>query len=317
MMKRMVAMGAEILKAGGVVAFPTETVYGLGGDAQNPRAVARIFAIKQRPHFDPLIVHIGTRDQLGQVAAPVPHAAERLMEAFWPGPLTVIVEKNPAIPDLVTSGLRGVGVRMPRNRIARDLILAAETPIAAPSANAFGGVSPTRVEHVLADLGDRIDFLIDGGACEVGIESTIISFMGPVPILLRPGGVALEDIENVVGPVTVPGRTEHEHASPGRFNRHYAPRTPLVLLESIDRVPTAERMGLLTLDSVESEAPFRRVEVLSASGDLSEAACNLFAALKRLDTAELDMIVAMPVPNVGLGRAINDRLVRAAKNRDR
>jgi L-threonylcarbamoyladenylate synthase len=278
--------------------------------------VARIFSAKRRPHFDPLIVHVGGNDQLGLVAAVIPDAARRLMAAFWPGPLTVIVPKSASIPDLVTSGLPTVAVRMPAKRIARELILAAETPVAAPSANSFGGVSPTRAEHVRADLGDAVDMIVDGGPCEVGVESTIVSCVGSVPALLRPGGVPLEAVEEVIGKVIVPDQTDRTHVSPGRFKRHYAPQTPLLLTDTLTAPPDAERVGLLSFREPPSRSGFTHVEVLSQHGDLAEAACNLFAALKRLDAAGLDLILAHAVPEEGLGRAVNDRLRRATRDRD-
>ncbi|MBD3316986.1 MAG: threonylcarbamoyl-AMP synthase [Chitinivibrionales bacterium] len=311
-----VTHAGRMVGAGGLVAFPTETVYGLGADAFNERAVARIFSVKKRPRFDPLIVHIASPDQLALVTTGVPDTAKRLIEAFWPGPLTVIVEKSPKVPELVTAGLRGVGVRMPGNQIARDLIAAAQTPIAAPSANSFGGVSPTCADHVRADLGEHVDAIIDGGSCTVGIESTIISCMGPEPVLLRPGGIALEDIEKHVGPVDVPDQNEYKHASPGRIGRHYAPHTPVTLVDACRCPPVGKRTGLLSLRETGIEGAFYRVETLSRSGDLSEAACNLFSALKSLDAPGVDSIMAVRVPNTGLGRAINDRLMRAAKKHD-
>ncbi len=311
-----VAHAARIIKAGGLVAFPTETVYGLGADAFDETAVARIFSVKKRPRFDPLIVHIAYMNQVEQVAASVPDTARKLMEAFWPGPLTVIVEKSPKVPELVTAGLPGVGLRMPAKQMALDLIAAAKTPIAAPSANPFGSISPTSAEHVREGLGEEVDFIINGGPCEVGVESTIISCMESQPVLLRPGGIPLEDIEARVGKVIIPDRGDYRHASPGRFTRHYAPGTPVVLGDPHEYTGLEKRVGVLTLKAAQFDAVLYRVEVLSPSGDLSEAACNLFSALKRLDASGVDLIVATPVPNTGLGRAINDRLYRAAQSRD-
>lgn len=316
MLRDSIELGARVIRAGSLVAFPTETVYGLGADVFNEKAVTRIFAVKNRPRFDPLIVHIGSMDQLHLVTESLPGMAQQLIDAFWPGPLTVIVKKHPRIPDLVTAGLPGVGVRMPSGQIARDLIAAANTPIAAPSANSFGSISPTRAEHVHMDLGDLVDLVIDGGPCVVGIESTIISCMDDVPVLLRPGGVPLEDVERVVGEVIVPGKDDCAHASPGRFQKHYAPTTPVVLDDPEKYVLSGKRLGVLAFQSTESDIPFHRVEILSPSGDLSEAAGNLFAALKRLDSSGVDVIIARTFPEEGLGRAINDRLMRAAQKTD-
>jgi L-threonylcarbamoyladenylate synthase len=309
----VVVRAAHIIKAGGLVAFPTETVYGLGADAFNQDAVARIFSVKKRPRFDPLIVHIASLEQVEQVAAKASDTARRLIEAFWPGPLTIIVEKSRRISELVTAGLPGVGVRMPAGRIARDLIAAAGTPIAAPSANSFGAISPTQAEHVRADLGDQVDCIIDGGACEIGLESTIISCMDSRPALLRPGGAALEDIQRCIGPVDIPHRKEYPHAAPGRFSRHYAPATPVVLVDVVQRPPAGTRAGLLSLRKTDYEDDFHLVETLSRKGDLTEAASNFFSALQRLDAAGVDLIMATRVPDTGLGRAINDRLARAAQ----
>lgn len=315
MREKAIPRAADIIKSGGLVAFPTETVYGLGADARNDQAVARIFSVKRRPYFDPLIVHIGARSQLDLVAAEIPETAERLMAAFWPGPLTVVVAKTAAIADLVTAGLSTVAVRMPGKRIARDLILSAETPVAAPSANSFGRISPTTAEHVRADLGDSVDMILDGGPCEVGIESTIVSCVHTVPVLLRPGGLPLEAVQEVVGQILVPDPTDRTHVSPGRFKRHYAPRTPLLLGNAPRSLSQRKRVGLLSFREPPSREGYTVVEVLSPRGDLAEAACGLFAALKRLDAAELDLIVAERVPEEGLGRAINDRLRRAAQDR--
>ncbi len=314
-MENEIRKAASIIRSGGTVAFPTETVYGLGADALNEEAVSKIFSIKRRPRFDPLIVHIGSLDQIELIAANVPEKAVRLTEAFWPGPLTIIVEKKEIIPDLVTSGLPAVGIRMPRNQTALELINAAQTPVAAPSANSFGCISPTCAQHVEDDLGDRVDMIIDGGSCTVGIESTIISFTQPTPSLLRPGGTALEDIRKVIGEIFVPDPDDLKHASPGRFSKHYAPLTPLILTDEICSVPEGKRLGLLTFREPANAGKFDHVEILSSTGDLAQAACNLFSALKRLDAAGPELILATRVPDIGLGKAINDRLYRASQKR--
>ena len=313
MLTSQIEEAAKIIRMGGIVAFPTETVYGLGANAFDTKAVARVFDVKGRPRFDPLIVHIGAWEQLEQVAMEMPQKAVKLIEVFWPGPLTVIVKKRPAISDLVTAGLDGVGIRMPRNEIARKLITCADTPIAAPSANTFGCISPTCAQHVRSDLGNAVDLIVDGGTCEVGIESTILSFMEDIPILLRPGGIPLEDIEAVIGHVEIAGKSVLSHSSPGRLPKHYAPRTPMVLYGSNVPVLNHARIGLLALERPIEGKEFVAVEILSRTGNLAEAASNLFAALKRLDQAGLDLIIATPVPDHGLGRAINDRLERAAQ----
>ena len=317
---------AGVIRRGGVVAFPTETVYGLGANAFDARAAARVFEIKRRPYFDPLIVHICEKDRLGVLAADVPEAARMLTDAFWPGPLTVVLPKKPDVPDIVTAGLPGVALRLPSNEIARGLIRAAGVPIAAPSANLFGSVSPTSAEHVREQLGAAADMVIDGGECSVGIESTIVSFMGERPTLLRPGGLALEEIEAVLGTVAVPESAEAVNQSPGRSGTHYATSTPLVQVSGINDINTLRinpskpiaKLGLIALSPASVPDPAAlppsvvNIEYLSASGDLREAACRLFAAMRRLDGAGLDAIAVLPIPTTGLGLAINDRLGRAA-----
>jgi L-threonylcarbamoyladenylate synthase len=326
---------AGIIRRGGVVAFPTETVYGLGADAFDAKAVARVFEVKRRPYFDPLILHVCEKDWLGDLAVDVPKSARMLIDALWPGPLTVVLPKKPAVPDIATSGLPGVALRLPSNEIARDLIRAAGVPVAAPSANLFGSVSPTAAEHVRAQLGGAVDMIIDGGECSVGIESTIVSFMGDRPTLLRPGGVALEDIEAVVGKLIIPNNDELVNQSPGRSGTHYATRTPLVRIGGVDEInsigddnsintvrinpskPIA-KIGVIALSPASIPNPAAlpptvvSIEYLSDTGDLREAACRLFAAMRRLDGAGVDAIAALPVPEFGLGLAINDRLSRAA-----
>jgi len=308
-----VARAAALIRSGGVVAFPTETVYGLGADATNAAAVAQIFAIKARPSFDPLIVHIEGAAMLDAVAAQVPDPARALLAAFWPGPLTVVLPKSVAIPDIVTAGLPSVAVRQPDHPVARALLRAAGRPIAAPSANPFGYVSPTSAAHVDAQLGARVPLILDGGPCRVGIESTIISFIGATPALLRPGGIGLEDIERVIGTVHLAADAPLPSA-PGQLPSHYAPRTPLELVAQLADIPAAARTAaaLLLPRPDPAAVGFACVEVLSDDGDLTVVAANLFAALRRLDAAGYTRLFALPVAEVGLGRAIMDRLRRAS-----
>jgi L-threonylcarbamoyladenylate synthase len=304
---------AQIIQDGGLVAFPTETVYGLGADATNPLAVARVFEVKNRPQFDPLIVHVADLRQAEILVTRFPKDAFKLAEKFWPGPLTLVLPKGSVIPDLVTSSLPSVALRVPHHPVALELIQASGRPIAAPSANPFGGISPTTAQHVRRSLGEKIDFILDGGPCLIGVESTVISFMGEIPVLLRPGGLALEEIEAVIGPVTVGVSTSGAAPqAPGQLESHYAPRTPMALLDRIPELDKNKRTGLLSLGPPADFSPFQAVEILSSSGDLREAAANLFAAMRRLDELGLDQIVALQVPSQGLGRAINDRLTRAA-----
>lgn len=311
-----VAHAARLLRDGKLVSFATETVYGLGANALDVNAVARVFAVKNRPHFDPLIVHIAERSWLPRLVASWTETAERLANRFWPGPLTLVLPKTEMVPDLVTSGLPSVAVRMPSHPLALELLRLADVPVAAPSANLFGQLSPTRAEHVVERLGDQIDYVLDGGPCSVGVESTVLLLEPDRAVLLRPGGVSLEAIEAVIGTVALPSRettSNHEATpSPGMLPQHYAPRTPLTVVEDPSQVSSPERCGLLTLQPHPAAARFVAVEVLSASGDPTEAAANFFAALRRLDAASVERIIATPFSNQGLGRALNDRLSRAA-----
>jgi L-threonylcarbamoyladenylate synthase len=306
---------AHVLRDGGLVAFPTETVYGLGAAAFDVQAVARVFEAKGRPHFDPLIVHIGTSDRVAAVARSFPEIAQRLAARFWPGPLTLVVPKSVEVPDLATSGLDTVGVRIPDHPLALEMLSAAGVPVAAPSANLFGRTSPTTAAHVIEQLGDRIDVVLDGGPCRVGLESTVVLATGTAPVVLRLGGVSVEELEAVVGPVEIAHLNVTEETarrSPGRLPQHYAPRCRLMLVDDFGAVRPAADVGILAFSKSPSHGRFGAVEVLSTSGDLREAAANLFAAVRRLDAAGLRLIVAEPVPDHDLGRAINDRLRRAA-----
>jgi L-threonylcarbamoyladenylate synthase len=306
---------AEIIKKGGLVAFPTETVYGLGADAFNPLAVARIFEVKKRPYFDPLIVHVSDPADLEMLVRKIPSNAKKLIERFWPGPLTVVLLRKKEVPDIVNAGLPTVAIRMPNHPMALSLIEQADCPIAAPSANPFGYLSPTTAEHVRDQLGDEIDFILDGGPCEVGVESTIISFSGKKPGLLRPGGVPLEEIESIIGTVEVNPIEEGRPAAPGMLPRHYAPRTPIILDWDEKNFDSnkGKKVGLLAFREPKRSLKFLHVEILSKKGDFREAAANLFAAIRRLDNLNLDLILADAIPEIGLGRAIMDRLRRASR----
>lgn len=311
-----IRQAAACIQAGGVVAFPTETVYGLGADALNERAVAQVFAIKQRPAFDPLIVHIAQVDAVPRYASGIDGRARMLMQRCWPGPLTLVLPKQPVIPDLVTAGLGTVGLRMPAHPVALSLLHAAGTPIAAPSANPFGYVSPTTAQHVQDTLGEKIELILDGGPCPVGLESTVCALSGEEAVVLRPGGLSVEEIEALIGPVRLPSSTDADPRSPGTLPQHYAPRVPLTLLapgQAIPQPSPQERVGLLSFRPVPAAAAYyTHQEALSAEGDLLEAAANLFAALHRFDRLGLDRLVVEAVPEQGLGRAIMDRLRRAA-----
>jgi L-threonylcarbamoyladenylate synthase len=309
---RTIYRAAEIIKEGGIVAFPTETVYGLGADAFNPLAVARIFEVKRRPYFDPLIIHVANPSNVEELVIEIPSNARKLIEKLWPGPLTVVLFKEENIPDIVSAGLPTVAIRMPNHSMALALIKECKCPIAAPSANPFGYLSPTTAEHVRDQLGDQVDLILDGGPCPVGVESTILSFLEEKPRLLRPGGVSLEEIESIIGKVEI-SPVEDRPSAPGMLLRHYAPRTPIVLdwNEKNLNLYRDKNIGLLVFQEPKDNLKFHSVEVLSTKGDLREAAANLFAAIRRLDALNLDLIVAESIPEVGLGRAIMDRLQRA------
>lgn len=306
----------RIITSGGLVAFPTETVYGLGCDAMNAEAAAKVFEAKQRPQFDPLIVHIADLTQLEMVIASLPAVGQRLIDAFWPGPLTLVLPKQPAIPDLITAGLSTVAVRMPNHPVAQSLIREAGTPIAAPSANLFGYVSPTTAQHVAAGLGNTVDLILDDGPCPIGVESTIVSLAGSQPELLRPGSITIEQLSSIVGSIRQSLSVNHTPIAPGQLSRHYATQTPLTVLASAGARPILKdgvRAGLLIHSHPrDTDDHFAAVEVLSSTGDLREAARHLFAALRRLDSLGLDRIYAEPCQEKGLGVAIMDRLHRCA-----
>lgn len=313
-----IAEAARCLAAGGLVAFPTETVYGLGADATNGQAVARLYAAKGRPAFNPLIAHVADADAARKLAQ-LDDDAARLAAAFWPGPLTLVLPKAAGcvVADLATAGLDSIAVRVPRHAGAQQLLLTFGKPIVAPSANRSGHVSPTTAAHVLADLRGRIDLIVDGGATPVGVESTIVACLGE-PALLRPGGVPSEAVERVLGrtlnrPSVDAASDDDAPLAPGMLASHYAPRTALRLEAS--SVETGEALLAFGPKLVPGAEGAARVLNLSQRGDLIEAAANLFAYLRALDTAGAKAIAAMPVPQTGLGEAINDRLVRAAAPR--
>jgi L-threonylcarbamoyladenylate synthase len=314
--KELIQRAAEIIRRGGIVAFPTETVYGLGADAFNPLAVARIFEVKRRPHFDPLIVHVANLADVKNLVKEIPPDTQKLIGHFWPGPLTVVLLKEEDIPDIVTAGLPTVAIRMPNHPMALSLIRESKCPIAAPSANPFGYLSPTTAEHVREQLDDQVDLILDGGPCPVGVESTILSFLEEKPRLLRPGGVSLEEIESIIGKVEISPLEEDKPSAPGMLARHYAPRTPIVLDWNEKKLdPYKDRkIGLLSFKEPRNSLRSAHVEVLSKEGDLREAAANLFAAIRRLDRLNLDFILAEAIPEKGLGRAIMDRLRRASQS---
>lgn len=319
---------AALLGDGSLVGMPTETVYGLAADALNEAAVAKVFEAKQRPSFDPLIVHVLDREQASALAM-FNEQADRLANAFWPGPMTLVLPRKldgrgqAIVPDLVTAGLDSVGLRVPDHRVALALLKASKRPLAAPSANTFGSISPTLAQHVVDELGDKVGIVLDGGPCDRGVESTVVRITGPGVEVLRLGALPVELIEQVIdGPVSVrqpsssPGLEKQAKPSPGMVDRHYAPGTAMRLfedMETLDAFEPAGRWALLYVGSTPGHA--ERYEVtrnLSDSGDLAFAAAALFSTLRELDGLGLDGIAALAVENQGLGRAINDRLKRGS-----
>ncbi len=314
-----VAAAARCLAGGGLVAFPTETVYGLGADATNPAAVARIYQAKDRPSFNPLIAHVGDIGAARQIAR-FEATAMALAEAFWPGPLTLVLPKTSdcTVADLATAGLDTIAIRLPAHPLARQILRAFGGPVVAPSANLSGHVSPTTAEHVQSDLAGRIDLIVDGGAVEVGVESTIVGCFDE-PMLLRPGGLPRGEIERVLGRPLAQPKQDPDHGSgqplaPGMLASHYAPRTR-VRLDAAE-IEAGEALLAFGSDAVPGVDAAAAVMNLSAQGDLNEAAANLFGYLRALDVCGARAIAVMPVPRHGLGEAINDRLRRAAVGRE-
>ncbi len=303
---------ALLLQRGGVVAFPTETVYGLGADVFQPEAIAKIFELKGRPLFNPLIAHISDPDMLERLTEDVSRTAARLMDAFWPGPLTLVFRKDENVPDIVTGGNQTVAVRMPSHPMAMELISKADSPIAAPSANAFGKTSPTTAAHVIEQLGTDGYSLIDGGASRVGVESTVLSLVHNRPLLLRAGGLSVEAIEKITGPVEYAKEPQLANLeSPGMLASHYSPHTPFILKSGEPEDNPDSRTGLLLFTDcgIESSGP---VEILSHRANTAEAAINLYAAMRRLDRLNLEKIIAYRLPEEGLGKAVNDRITKAS-----
>ncbi len=306
-----VAKARELLSRSLLVAIPTETVYGLAANALNEEATLHIFEVKQRPKFDPLIVHGANRDQLSEYVTEFPEWAKALTETFWPGPLTLILPKKSAIPDIVTSGIDTVAVRVPNSSLTQELLAQLDFPLAAPSANPFGYVSPTSAQHVMDQLGGKIPYILDGGECSVGLESTIVAEENGKLHILRLGGISVEEIESVVGKVIVGASSSDIPHSPGSMKSHYATRTPLKL-EPIDlALYDPSTTGILSFYKHYNEIPQKHQVVLSPTGNLHEASKNLFAAMRYLDSLKLRIILAEEFPEMGLGRAINDRLRRA------
>ncbi|MDP6908455.1 MAG: L-threonylcarbamoyladenylate synthase [Flavobacteriales bacterium] len=309
-----ILQAARLLKAGKLVSIPTETVYGLAANAFDEDAVINIFEAKNRPHFDPLIVHISGKRWVTELVREIPPLARNLMNEFWPGPLTLVLPKKDVIPDIVTSGLDNVAIRVPAHSVTQGLISNLNFPLAAPSANPFGYVSPTTAQHVNDQLGDKIDYILDGGSTTVGLESTIIGFEDDQPVVYRLGGLSIDVIEDSIGKVKVTLNQSADPKAPGMLKSHYATKKPFHFGNPGQMISDFEekRIGFLGFITKLEFLPEKQQLLLSPSGDLHEAAKNLFAYMRQFETMNVDLILAEELPDIGLGKAINDRLRRAA-----
>lgn len=319
----MAAIGQDIQQAkealvnGGLVAIPTETVYGLAANAFEEESIIKIFQAKNRPEFDPLIVHVSSLQFAEQIVDEIPESAKKLAKVYWPGPLTLVLKKNDRIPLSVTSGMDTVGVRVPNHPLSLELIKSLDFPLAAPSANPFGYTSPTQAFHVNNQLGNKVDYILDGGNCKVGIESTIVSCVDDKVVVLRLGGLTIEEIEKTLGrPVDDVQTSSDKPQAPGMLSSHYNPGKK-VIIGNIDhnlrKYPRA-RVGVLSFKRTFKNLNITKQVALSPKGDMQEAAKNLFGALRKLDSRAVEFILTEEVPNEGLGRAINDRLLRASQS---
>lgn len=305
-----IVTASRFLTQGQPVGIPTETVYGLAANALDENAVLRIFEVKNRPHFDPLIVHTYSKSEIEKYVADIPLLAEKLIDAFMPGPVTILLRKRSIIPDLVTSGLDNVAIRIPNHPVALALLQQLHFPLAAPSANPFGYISPTTAQHVFDQLQGKIPYILQGGATHIGVESTIVGFEQDGPVVYRLGGLAIEEIESVIGPVRVQLNESSNPQSPGMLKSHYAPRKPLAIYNVLQ--PINSNAGVIAFDTYINGIDEKHQILLSPAGDLNQAAKNLFAAMRQLDASDVAQIVAVKFPDIGLGRAINDRLKRAS-----
>jgi L-threonylcarbamoyladenylate synthase len=311
-------LAKNLLENDEVVAIPTETVYGLAGNIFSEKAIKKIFETKKRPFFNPLIVHVHSLACLETICSEIPLKAKLLANNFWPGPLTLVLKKQNSISDLVTGGKDTVAVRIPNHLLTLELLSKLDFPLAAPSANPFGSISPTTAEHVANYFSNTLPLVLDGGNCENGIESTIIGFENEEPILYRLGAISREEIESVIGSILLKNKNENAPEAPGMLTRHYAPLTKTILVndvkKEIEKYPT-KRIGLLLFNNVTIDRDDVVIEILSKKGSLKEATANLYAAMHRLDTQNLDLIIAQKFPEIDLGNSINDRLERATKNK--
>ncbi|MGB5243350.1 MAG: L-threonylcarbamoyladenylate synthase [Lutimonas sp.] len=311
-----ISEAVKILSNEDVVAIPTETVYGLAGNIYSEKAIRRIFEVKQRPLFNPLIVHVHSIEQLKEIVMDIPAKAQLLAEAFWPGSLTLILKKKPGIPEVITAGKETVAVRIPNHPVALKLLRELPFPLAAPSANPFNRISPTSAMHVESYFKDSIKMVLDGGECENGLESTIIGFEDNEPVLYRLGAISVEEIEKIVGKISIKNKQEKAPNAPGMLAKHYSPKTKTYLVDDVEKFiadHSDKAIGLICFSKPMAALHIKHVEVLSESGDLKEAASKLYSSLHKLDDLQLDMIVAQRLPDIGLGKSMNDRLERATK----
>ncbi len=312
-----ISKAAKLLSNEELVAIPTETVYGLAGNIYSEKAIKAIFETKQRPLFNPLIVHIPSVEYLETIVEDIPEKAQLLAKAFWPGPITLVLKKKATIPDLITAGKDTVAVRMPNHPVTLKLLSELDFPLAAPSANPFNRISPTTAQHVENYFKDAIKMVLEGGSCERGIESTIIGFENGEPIIFRLGSTSIEAIEEVVGKIEIKNKNEVAPDAPGMLERHYAPTTKTILTGNlIDAIEAHKnlRIGLLTYNDFLDDDVIDFKIVLSEHNNLEEAASKLYDALHQLDKQDLDIIIAEKLPDYGLGKSINDRLLRASKS---
>lgn len=309
-----IARAVNILNADKLVAIPTETVYGLAGNIYSKQAIQSIFETKKRPFFNPLIVHIASIEILPELVSYIPEKAKLLAKAFWPGPITLVLKKKSIIPDLITAGKDTVAIRIPNHKTTLELLNALAYPLAAPSANPFGSISPTTAAHVEGYFKNDIEMVLDGGSCQKGIESTIVGFDGDTPVIYRLGSTSVEAIEAVVGPVAIKNKKENAPDAPGMLERHYAPTTKTILTDRVSEminINTNKRIGVLMFSNAIENPAISVQIILSKNKDMSEAASNLYSALHELDTQNLDVIITERFPDSDLGKSINDRLQRA------
>ncbi len=310
-----ISQAAHFLKIGKAVAIPTETVYGLAANIYNEQAIRSIFELKERPLNNPLIVHIHSFDQLEEIAVDIPGVAYQLAKTFWPGPLTLVLDKNPSIPDVITANKPTVGIRMPNHPVTLELLKSIDFPLAAPSANPFKRISPTNPERVFEYFENKLPFILNGGECENGIESTIIGFREGKPIIYRLGALAQNKIEEITGKIEVLNSDNEAPDAPGMLDKHYSPRTKLILTENMEeeiRRNGGKKIGLLSFNFFDSQELVLAHKILSVTSNLDEAAHNLYEYLQELDQLDLEVIIAEMMPKKALGNSINDRLKRAS-----